>query len=75
MLVVLWPRRAAIREALVLAEQDLDWRPGSVLVRQGKGGRRRGVGMDELVSPSRILRARPPGGPERRSTLAPFGSS
>jgi hypothetical protein len=37
-------------EALLLAEQDLDWRPGSILVWQGKGGRRREVGMDELLA-------------------------
>jgi integrase len=35
-----------IQEALTLAESDLDPRRGPVLVRHGKGGRRRGVGMD-----------------------------
>jgi integrase len=34
-----------IQEALALAEHDLDPRRGSVLVRSGKGGRRREVGM------------------------------
>jgi hypothetical protein len=34
-----------IHEALALAEHDLDARRGSVLVRHGKGGRRREVGM------------------------------
>ena len=36
-----------IQEALALAEHDLDPRRGSVLVRSGKGGRRREVGMDD----------------------------
>src|SRR3954452_15690732 len=35
-----------IQEALALAEGDLDERRGAVLVRRGKGGRRREVGMD-----------------------------
>ena len=36
-----------VQEALALAEHDLDPRRGSLLVRNGKGGRRREVGMDE----------------------------
>ena len=40
-------RRTAHPEALALTEHDLDPRRGSVLVRRGKGGRRREVGMDE----------------------------
>jgi integrase len=36
-----------IVEALSLGEADLDARRGSVLVRRGKGGRRREVGMDD----------------------------
>jgi site-specific recombinase XerD len=41
-------RRAGLRigEALDLAETDLDASRGAVLVRRGKGGRRREVGMD-----------------------------
>ena len=35
-----------IQEALSLGEADLDERRGSLLVRHGKGGRRREVGMD-----------------------------
>jgi site-specific recombinase XerC len=35
-----------IQEALALTEGDLDPRRGAVLVRHGKGGRRREVGMD-----------------------------
>jgi integrase len=47
MIVVLWRAGLRIQEALALAEHDLDHRRGSVLVRSGKGGRRREVGMDE----------------------------
>jgi site-specific recombinase XerD len=46
MIVILWRARLRIQEALSLAEHDLDPRRGSVLVRHGKGGRRREVGMD-----------------------------
>jgi integrase len=45
--VVLWRAGLRIHEALALAEADLDHRRGSLLVRHGKGGRRREVGMDE----------------------------
>jgi hypothetical protein len=47
LIVVLWRAGLRVHEALDLAEQDLDHRRGSVLVRSGKGGRRREVGMDE----------------------------
>ena len=47
MIVVLWRAGLRIQEALALAEHDLDQRRGSILVRNGKGGRRREVGMDE----------------------------
>src|SRR6266545_3188793 len=47
MIVVLWRAGLRVQEALALAEHDLDPRRGSVLVRSGKGGRRREVGMDE----------------------------
>jgi site-specific recombinase XerD len=47
MIVVLWRSGLRIQEALTLAEHDLDDRRGSILVRSGKGGRRREVGMDE----------------------------
>jgi integrase len=45
MIVVLWRARLRIQEALALAEHDLDARRGSLLARNGKGGRRREVGM------------------------------
>jgi integrase len=47
MIVVLWRAGLRIHEALALAEHDLDPRRGSLLVRHGKGGRRREVGMDD----------------------------
>jgi integrase len=47
MIVVLWRAGLRIQEALALPEHDLDHRRGSILVRSGKGGRRREVGMDE----------------------------
>ena len=47
LIVVLWRAGLRIHEALALREADLDPRRGSVLVRRGKGGRRREVGMDD----------------------------
>ena len=47
MIVVLWRAGLRVQEALALTEHDLDPRRGSILVRNGKGGRRREVGMDE----------------------------
>jgi site-specific recombinase XerD len=46
LIVVLWRAGLRISEALSLAESDLEVGRGSVLVRRGKGGRRREVGMD-----------------------------
>jgi integrase len=46
LIVVLWRAGLRVQEALALGERDLDPRRGSLLVRQGKGGRRREVGMD-----------------------------
>jgi integrase len=47
LIVVLWRAGLRICEALALAEADLDARRGSLLVRRGKGGRRREVRMDD----------------------------
>jgi site-specific recombinase XerD len=47
LIVVLWRAGLRIHEALLLSELDLDPRRGSVLVRRGKGGHRREVGMDD----------------------------
>lgn len=46
LIVILWRAGLRIHEALALAEADLDPRRGPLLVRRGKGGRRREVGMD-----------------------------
>jgi integrase len=46
LIVMLWRAGLRISEALDLAETDLDRSRGAVLVRRGKGGRRREVGMD-----------------------------
>ena len=46
LIVILWRAGLRIQEALSLTELDLDPRRGSVLVRCGKGGRRREIGMD-----------------------------
>jgi site-specific recombinase XerD len=47
LIVVLWRAGLRIQEALALGEHDLDRRRGSLLVRNGKGGRRREIGMDD----------------------------
>jgi integrase len=64
MIVVLWRAGLRVQEALALAEHDLDPRRGSVLVRHGKGGRRREVGMDawgwEQLRPWRAARVELP---------------
>jgi site-specific recombinase XerD len=47
LIVVLWRAGLRISEALALAETDLEPQRGSLLVRRGKGGKRREVGMDD----------------------------
>jgi integrase len=67
LIVVLWRAGLRIHEALALSEADLDRRRGSVLVRRGKGGRRREVGMDgwawEQLQPWTAVRLELPVGP------------
>jgi integrase len=67
LIVVLWRAGLRIHEALALAESDLDRRRGSVLVRRGKGGRRREVGMDawawDQLEPWSTVRLDMPVGP------------
>jgi hypothetical protein len=67
LIVVLWRGGLRVQEALALGERDLDSRRGSLLVRQGKGGRRREIGMDawgwEQVSPWLSARSELPVGP------------
>jgi integrase len=47
LIVILWRAGLRISEALSLAERDLDPERGAVLVRHGKGDKRREVGLDE----------------------------
>ena len=48
LIVVLWRGGLRIQEALALAKPDLDPRRGSLLVRHGKGGRRRSARSSSL---------------------------
>ena len=52
LIVVMWRAGLRIQEALTLTEGDLDHRHGSSLVRRGKVGRRREVGMDACAGNS-----------------------
>ena len=66
LIVILWRAGVRISEALALAESDLDKVRGTVLIRRGKGGRRREVGMDrwgwEQLRPWLQLGTSPPVG-------------
>jgi integrase len=46
LIVLLWRAGLRVGEALDLAEYDLDRQQGGILIRRGKGGKRREVGMD-----------------------------
>ena len=46
LIVLLWRAGLRISEALAIAESDLDPVRGAILIRRGKGGKRREVGMD-----------------------------
>jgi site-specific recombinase XerD len=46
LIVLLWRSGLQIGEALALQESDLDRARGAILIRRGKGGKRREVGMD-----------------------------
>ena len=65
-IVVLWRAGLRISEALALIESDLDLPRGAILIRSGKGGKRREVGMDrwawEQLTPWLQLRATLPVG-------------
>src|SRR5215211_7440552 len=69
LVVMLWRAGLRITEALTLTEHDLEPGTGSVLVRHGKGGRRREVGTDpwgfEHHRPWLELRMAMPVGPRR----------
>jgi integrase len=66
LIVVLWRAGLRISEALALAESDMDSRRGAILVRHGKGNKRREVGMDgwawEQLQPWQTLRTTMPVG-------------
>jgi integrase len=66
LVVVLWRAGSRISEALALTESDLDAARGAILVRRGKGGKRREAGMDrwalEQLSPWLSTRAALPVG-------------
>lgn len=47
LIVLLWRAGLRISEALALTETDLDPPRGAILVRYGKGGKRREVGLDQ----------------------------
>jgi integrase len=63
LIVVLWRAGLRIGEALALTESDMDPRRRAVLVRRGKGNKRREVGMDtwawEQLQPWQQVRTRP----------------
>ena len=67
LIVVLWRAGLRVGEALAPAETDLDAQRGAVLVRHGKGDKRREVGMDiwawEQLEPWQQLRVGLPVGP------------
>ena len=48
LIAVLWRAGLRISEALALTETDIDARRGSLLIRHGKGDKRREAGMDEF---------------------------
>jgi site-specific recombinase XerD len=84
-IIVLWRAGLRISEALALAETDLDRDRGAILVRHGKGGKRREVGMDrwawdQLQPWTEIRQTLPVGsffcvlrGPTRGRRCAPAG--
>src|SRR5437764_9919799 len=65
LIIVLWRAGLRISEALALVKTDLDQSRGAILVRQGKGGKRREVGMDRWVGSNSIHGL--PTAPRRRS--------
>jgi integrase len=63
-----------IHEALGLNERDLDQRRGSLLVRHGKGGRRREVGLDTRSCGARLPRPVFGAASRYRAAPGPFAS-
>ncbi|MHB8659359.1 MAG: tyrosine-type recombinase/integrase [Solirubrobacteraceae bacterium] len=66
LVIVLWRAGLRTSEALALTESDMDVRRGAILVRHGKGNKRREVGMDswawEQLQPWQEIRRRMPVG-------------
>ena len=71
LIAILWRAGLRISEALALTESDLDPKTGSVLVRVGKGGKRRTVGMDVGVGAPCTLDRAPHPAPNRPVVLHP----
>jgi site-specific recombinase XerD len=70
LIVVLWRARLRVQEALALSERDLDARRGSLLVRQGNGGRRRDISAWTTGAGTAAALARcPPRAPGRAAVL------
>ena len=67
-IIVLWRAGLRISEVLALTETDLDRQRGAVLIRAGKGGRRRGRDGPLGLGASRSL-ARTPHDPTRRRVV------
>ena len=67
LIVVMWRAGLRIGEVIALTESDLDPDRGTILVRHGKGNKRREVGMDqwgwELLRPWLAYRVQMPVGP------------
>jgi site-specific recombinase XerD len=67
LIVVMWRAGLRVSEALALTESDLDEARGAIVVRHGKGNKRREVGMDqwgwELLRPWLAYRVQIPVGP------------
>jgi integrase len=68
LIVVLWRGGLGIQEALALGEHDLDRRRGSLLVREGKGGRRRGEAPLRSEPVTEITTTKQVSRPEARAT-------
>ena len=72
LIAILWRAGLRISEALALSESDLDPKTGSVLVRVGKGGMRRMVGMDDWgLGARRSLDPAPDRAADRSAVLHP----